>query len=143
MIKNDGPPPKPPSKRRRVNKPNSYGLAEPLLAGQAAEQPDLGFDPHPMVARMWAALGRSVESKFFSDADWERANWELFNANQLFTGEKPWTPTAWGQIQRGLSELLVSPADKRRVGIELKAAVDSDAAAAADIVASYRDRLAG
>ena len=141
---NSGVPPKPPSKRRNTTKPSSWGLAEPIQAGIAADQPDLGFDPHPMVARMWVALGKSVESRFYSHADWERASWELFNANELFTGARPWTPTAWAQIQSGLSQLLVSPADKRRAGIELRAAAgDPDVDAAVSIVADYHEKLAG
>jgi len=111
------------------------------LAGQAARQPDLGFDPHPMIERMWAALGRSVESRFFSEADWARASWEMLNAQQLFVGEKPWTPANWAQVQSGLNALLVSPADKRRAGIELKAAVDADEDAAVLQLARYEDKL--
>ena len=45
-------------------------------------------------------------------------------------------------VQRGLSELLVSPADKRRAGIELKAAADVDADAAVLQIAKYQDKLA-
>jgi hypothetical protein len=132
----------PAAKRRRVNTPASYGLAEPIKAGQAGKQPDLGFDPHPMVARMWAALAESVEGRFFSAADWERASWELFYANELFTGNLKMTPVAWAAVQHGLSDLLVSAADKRRAGIELAAAVDQDEVAAVGIMASYRDKLA-
>ena len=138
-----GPAPKPPSKRRRVQIPASYGLAEPIKAGNAGQQPELGFEAHPMVARMWVSLADSVESRFFSAADWDRAAWELFNANQLFTGAKSWTPAAWSQVQRGLSELLVSPADKRRAGIELKAAAsDPDEDAAVSMMADYQEKLA-
>ena len=139
-----GPPPKPADKRRNTTKPANWGLAEPVLAGQAAKQPDLGFpNAHPLVERLWATLGRSVESKFFSEADWGRASWEFFYANELFTGSKVMTPTAWQTVQTALNGLLVSPAEKRRAGIELKAAVDEDAQAAVDIMANYKDKLAG
>ena len=137
-----GPPPKPASKRRNTGTPASWGLAEPVQAGQAAKQPDLAFDPHPMVARMWKALNQSVESRFFSAADWERANLEMFYLNQVLIGELPMASSIWQRIQHGLSELLVSPADKRRAGIELKsAAADPDEVAAVSILASYRDKL--
>ena len=139
-----GRPPAPESKRRRTNKPASYGLAEPVLTGKAARQPVLGFEAHSMVTHMWAALGKSVEGQFFSAADWQRARWELWYANQLFTRERQLTPVAWSAVQSGLNELLVSPADKRRAGIELKrAAGDADAAAAVDQIASYKAQLAG
>ena len=137
-----GPPPKPASKRRRYNKPASYGLAEPTVAGDAAVQPRLGFRAHKLVTAMWKALGGSVEAQFFSTADWQRARWECWYANQLMTGQQALTANGWNVVQAGLSELLVSPAINRRCGIELKAAgVDADEVAAAAQVGEYRQRL--
>ena len=44
--------------------------------------------------------------------------------------------------QAGLSELLISPADKRRAGIKLRsAAVDLDEAAAVTQMAAYWEKL--
>ena len=81
---------------------------------------------------------------FFSAADWERAAWELYYANELFEGRLKLTPVAWSAVQHGLSDLLVSAADKRRAGIELKAAAaDADEEAAVEILASYQSKLAG
>ena len=135
--------PKPPDKRRRSNTPASYGLAEPIKdAGQAAPQPDLGFDAHFLVTAMWAALYKSVEAKFFSAADWQRARAELFFMNEALSQEKGINSASWQRVQQGLNELLVSPADKRRAGIELKAAVDVDADAAVLQIAKYQDKLA-
>ena len=138
-----GVPPKPESKRRRRNVPASYGAAKPVVAaGTAAAQPDLGFDAHPLVVDMWAALAVSAESKFFSHADWERARWELWYANQSMVSGRP-TGSAWEAIQHGLGALLVSPADKRRAGIEMKAPVpdNSDEIAAVSMLSGYRDKL--
>jgi hypothetical protein len=136
-----GPAPKPASKRRRANKPTSYGLATPTTAPAA---PDvvrtLGIDnPHPLIASMWEALQTSCESRFYSAADWERARWELWYADQ--TMRKP-TGSAWQQVQHGLTELLVSPAAKRRAAIELKAAgPDADENAAVAMIGRYRQQL--
>ena len=139
-----GPPPKPPDKRRNTTKPGGYGLAEPVKnAGQAANQPDLSFTPTEPVKRMWAALHKSVEARFFSAADWERANLELFFLNRMLTDDLPMSSSNWQRVQQGLNELLVSPADKRRAGIELKAAVDPDEDAAVSILARYQDKLTG
>jgi hypothetical protein len=49
-----GPAPKPASQRRRRTKPESYGAAEPTVAGQADEHPPLGFDAHELVAALRA-----------------------------------------------------------------------------------------
>jgi hypothetical protein len=132
-----GPAPKPASQRRRRNKPASYGAAEPVTAGTAAQQPRLGFKCHRLVRDMWRTLAASVEAKFYSDADWERARWEMFYANQLLTGDRPLTASAYATVQRALSDLLASPADKRRAGIALKPpGVDADEVAAAEQIGS-------
>jgi hypothetical protein len=41
-----GPAPTPASQRRRRTKPESYGAAEPTVAGQGDVQPPLRFDAH-------------------------------------------------------------------------------------------------
>jgi hypothetical protein len=134
----------PAQKRRRSNKPESYGAAEATVAGQAGEQPGLGFEAHEMVASIWRALANSVEGQFFSTADWERARIEMWFTNQVLTGQIDLTSSNWQRVQNGLSELLISPADKRRAGIELKKAVgDPDEDAAVSQMASYRRKLTG
>ena len=48
----------------------------------------------------------------------------------------------WTTIQRGLDELLVSPAVKRRAGIELRRiGVDADVVAAGEMVGKYKRSL--
>ncbi len=135
------PAPKAASKRRNRGTPKSYGAAEPVVDGQGDGQPDLGFEAHDLVTDMWSALANSVESKYFSAADWQRARWELWFANDTIRGGEV-TASRWAQVQQGLSALLVSPADKRRAGIELKkAAVDPDAEAAVAQLDEYRTLL--
>ena len=137
-----GPAPKPASQRRRRTKPESYGAAEPTVAGQADEQPPLGFDAHGLVVDLWSVLGRSVEAQFYSAADWQRARWELWYANAVMTAGQVPSANQWTTIQRGLDELLVSPAVKRRAGIELRRrGVDADVVAAGEMVGKYKRSL--
>ena len=72
-----GPAPKPASKRRRYNKPATYGAAEPVTAPAAPGQNrELGIDaPHKLVVDMWSALQDSAEARFYSEADWARVSW--------------------------------------------------------------------
>jgi len=136
-----GVPPKPPSQRRRRNKPASYGVAEPVLAGQADGQPPLGFDAHELVVGLWSASGSSVEGQSYSTADWQRARLEMWHADKLVRSGQP-TANQWAAVQRGLDELLISPAVKRRAGIELrKHAADADEDAAVSMVGRYRQIL--
>ena len=135
-----GPAPKP--QRRRRNKPQAYGEAEPMVAGPPDEQLPLGFAAHELVADLWAVLGRSVEAQFYSAADWQRARWELSYANTAMTAGQVPSANQWTAIQRGLDELLVSPAVKRRAGIELRRrGVDEDVVAAGEMVGKYKRSL--
>jgi hypothetical protein len=138
------PAPKPASQRRNRGTPKSWGESDPVsVSGEATEaQPDLGFDAVELILGLWDSLGDSPESKFFSAADWQRARLELWFANKVVSGEEPVTASKWATIQDGLSALLISPADKRRAGIELKRAVVDPAAEAADAkVADLAERL--
>jgi hypothetical protein len=76
-----GPVPKPASKRRRYNKPASYGAAEPTTAPAAPAQ-DRALrivNPHPLITDMWTAVQTSCEARFYSQADWVRLRLELWN----------------------------------------------------------------
>ena len=87
------------------------------------------------------ALAQSVEGQFFSTADWQRARLEMWHADKLVRSGQP-TANQWAAVQRGLDELLISPAVKRRAGIELrKHAADVDADAAVAMTARYQQRL--
>ena len=91
---------------------------------------------------MWTALQTSAEARFYSAADWVRASMEMWHANQLLTSGKPISPSSWAQVQRGPGDLLVSPSEKRRIGIELKAVgSDPDQDAAVLTLAKYQDKL--
>ena len=55
---------------------------------------------------------------------------------------RPINAAVWSAIQDGLAAMLVSPADKRRVGIEVKpVGNDADADAAILTIAKYQEKL--
>ena len=138
-----GVPPKPESKRRRRNVPKSYGSASPVTAPAAAHEDarKLGFDAHPLIASMWDTVQSSCEAAFFSESDWARLRLELWFANHTMASGRP-SGSAWEAIQHGLNEMLLSPAIKRRAGIELKSQnVDADEEAAVSMTAKYQQVL--
>ena len=139
-----GPPPKAPSKRRRYGKPASYGAAQPTTApaAQAVDGRELGIDnPHPLIASLWDTVQSSCESAFYSDGDWERLRLELWFANHTMVSGRP-SGQAWDAVQHGLNEMLLSPAVKRRAGIELRRnGVDADVVAAGEMVSKYQRSL--
>lgn len=136
-----GPVPDRSDKRRRANKPESQGAAETESA-EAGDRPEaLGFEAHPLIQSLWDVLGTSAEAKFYSAADWERVRLELlFGSTILMSGKIG--AMAWATFQSALSELLISPADKRRAGIELKPkTADLDEEAAVVQIAHYQAAL--
>jgi hypothetical protein len=136
--------PKPASKRRRRNVPVSYGAAQPTTGPAApAEDRALGVDtPHPLVTDLWDAVQSSCEARFYSEADWVRLRLELWNANRAMTAGRPPSGHTWAAIQHGLTELLISPAAKRRAAIELQAPdPDADEDTAVSIMSRYRSKL--
>jgi hypothetical protein len=137
-----GPAPKPDSKRRRSAKPKSYGAATPTTAPAAhpVDGRSLGFEAHPLIESMWDTVQHSCESAFFSATDWEWLRLELWFANHTMVSGRP-SGQAWIAIQRGLNEMLLSPAIKRRAGIELTRDVDDDADAAVSMVGKYHQAL--
>jgi hypothetical protein len=89
-----------------------------------------------------AALGSSVEGRYYSAADWRRARLELWFAHTVMTAGQVPSANRWTTIQRGLDELLVSPAAKRRAGIELRRkGVDADVVDAGEKVGKYKRSL--
>ena len=121
----------------------SYGAAEPTTAPAADPAiRELGIDnPHPLITAMWNTVQTSCEATFYSEPDWVRLRLELWFADRVMTSGRP-SAKAWAVVQHGLSELLMSPAVKRRTGIELRpSAVDADADAAVSMIGRYRQSL--
>ena len=138
-----GPAPKPASKRRRYGTPKSYGSAEATTAPAAEPvQRVLALDAHPLVQDLRDTVQHSCEAAFYSEADWQRLRLELWFANHTMASGRP-SAQAWDAVQHGLSELLISPAVKRRSGIELRASADADADAdaAVSMIGRYRQSL--
>jgi hypothetical protein len=141
-YRTNGVPPKPDSKRRRRKKPVLYGEAEPTTAPAAEpdEARELGIeDPHPLIASLWDTVRESCEAAFYAQADWQRLRLELWYANHTMASGQP-SANAWSAIQCGLNEMLLSPAVKRRAGIELRPH-GADANKAASLVGRYRQQL--
>lgn len=141
-----GPAPQRDSQRRRRNKPASYGAAEPVITPAAAFRPELGIaDPAPQIQSLWDALQVSAEAKFYSDADWHRVRIELVYGNDLLRRladpKRSVSAPAWTAFQNALTELLVSPAAKRRAGIETQPPADPQGDAADAKILELAERL--
>lgn len=137
-----GPVPKRGDQRRRRNIPKTQEVSGVDSTGVAVDAPPLGFIAHPLVTDLYGSLAGSIEGKFFSPADWQRARLELHYLNELLQAGRVPGAQAWSAVQAALNSLLVSPADKRRAGIELQRRTsDPDEDAAVASIDEYRQRL--
>lgn len=129
--------------RRKL--PVSVFLSRPPRAttNSPVDGRSLGIDnPHPLIASLWNTVQSSCESAFYSEADWERLRFELWYANQAMRSPRPISGHTWAAIQHGLTELLVSPAAKRRAAIEVKApGPDTDEVRAVAMIGTYKSKL--
>jgi hypothetical protein len=114
-----------------------------MVEAAAAVPDELGFDAHPIIASLWSALSTSGEAVFYSAADWQRTRLVLWFGNQLLNGDGMIPGAeAWRTFQAGMQALLVSPAEKRRLGIEARpASCDEDEEAAVLMLAKYKADL--
>ena len=105
----------------------------------------LGFDAHPLIEALWESIAASGEGQFYSAADWQRLRLELWYGNRLLKQSfPPPGAQAWSTFQAGLTAMLVSPAEKRRLGIALRReSVDRDEVAAVASIAKYRRKCSG
>ena len=81
-----------------------------------------------------------LRGNVLQETDWQRLRLELWFANTTMASGRP-SAQAWDAIQHGLSELLISPAVKRRSGIELRPSPDADENAAVSMIGRYRQSL--
>lgn len=144
-----GPLPKPASQRRRRNKPKSYGEADAVMvASRPVKKPSLSLPfadpaekPHKLVSSFWRVLRSSeVDTSFWTAADWQRARVTMWFLDKQLKRPGPTGAQAMDSIMKQFDALLVSPAEKRRLGIEIKAHDDALPPEVA-IMENYRSRV--
>lgn len=128
-----GPAPKRSEHRRRANTPKSQepaGLVKPV---GAVDAPELGIaDVHPLAAALFGSIAASPEAQFFTPAVWERARVHTSLLSRLLNSDRP-SANMYAALQSDWQAMLISPAEQRRLGIEVQRVVedaDEDAAEA-------------
>ena len=163
-----GPPPKRDAERRRRNPkavPTTTVDLETLIT-QPVEIPEADGGWHPVAAQWYESLARSGQAIFYEPSDWATAytlaetlsrelNPQFISYVDKETGETmaewvtmPIKGASLNAILKGMTALMVTEGDRRRLSIELERKRGADAAAAALAgVASISDkrqqRLAG
>ena len=119
-----GPVPKRSEDRHRRNSPEPSRI---VVSGGAAPQPE--GDPLwcPAAQRLWRAWGESGQSRFFQASDY--LSFKRHNGQIL------------AQIMSGLSSLLTTEGDRRRVQVELVAEDPKAGSGSVEVMAEWKSRL--
>lgn len=111
-----GPVPKRDDERKRTNEREM-----PTTRATGAEdvkQPRGDGDWHPIVKKLWKAMGESGQTQFYEPSDWAMA-YSLMEDMSHYKRDQRRSPGMLQVILSGLSNLLVTEGDRRRVQIEL------------------------
>ena len=155
-----GPPPKRSTQRRRRNKPET-----PITEAPGAAEvgiPPADEDWHPKAQRWYESLAASGQSAFYEPSDWATAQVIADIYSQYLrprpvgvhpeTGEilyavRPPNGSELGALLRGMSTLLTTEGERRRVRMELQRPKPGEATPADDpavvSLEEFRQRLAG
>lgn len=107
---------------------------------RTVEIPEADFDWHPAALKIWLGLKASGQSDFFQQSDWAFAH-SLMDDLTYYKRSGRRSPEMLKAIMSGLSNLLVTEADRRRVRIELQQPEDEGEPAAVLAIADYRAAL--
>lgn len=137
-----GPPPKRSEHRRRANTPKSQEAAGLVKPVGAVDAPELGLsDVHPVAQSLFDSIASSPEAQFFTPAVWQRARVHTHLLSRLLNSDRP-SAQMYAALQGDWQALLISPAEQRRLGIEVQRVVeDTDEDAAAATVLSLAAKL--
>lgn len=115
--------------------PIAEGALEP-------EEPEESW--HPIAQRWFRSLGQSGQRVFYEASDWATARYvaEAMSRN-LEAGR--FSAQLFAAVMSGMSSLLTTEGDRRRVRVELERAVQTDADEEAAVAAldEWRSRLSG
>lgn len=126
-----GPIPKRSGERVRRNKPDV-----PLKIGQAqpTKRPPEDKSWHITAKRIYRSLKNSGQTSFWQDSDWEYARFAMEQLSLALhtAGDRPLRAGQMAEINRMMTELMVTEPARRRARIELQHASDNDASAGPD-----------
>ncbi|WP_172121380.1 hypothetical protein [Actinomyces faecalis] len=111
-----GPVPKRSDERHRRNQPSQEVVRAP--GAPEVTVPDADPEWHPIAQRLWEGLRQSGQARFYEPSDWALAYSLMEDLSRYKSGAKR-SGQMLAAIMSGLSDLLVTEGDRRRVGIEL------------------------
>ena len=141
MARKTGPPPNRSEQTRRRNKRE---IEPEQMLGAAAEPPEIDESLlHPLAVELFEIAKASPESQFFTPLVWRRFKVHLTLLSTLLDSGSP-SATMYAALQSDWRDFLISPADQRRLGIEIqKAAADEDEEAADATILALHGRISG
>lgn len=137
-----GPVPKRSDQRRRRNKPEIKVEAAPAAVRTSPPSADDAW--HPIAADWYRSLAASGQAAFYEPSDWQTARYLAEAMSRNLQAEK-FSAVLFASVMSGMTSLLATEGDRRRLRIELEraATADTDEDAAVAKLDEYRKRLSG
>jgi hypothetical protein len=136
-----GPVPKRSSERRRRNAGSKVETVKFDLGPVAMPAADPRW--HSIARDWYESLAKSGQSIFYEPSDWQYARYVAEVMSRNLKQGKKFSAMLFTAVQSGMSDLLTTEADRRRVRLEIERG-DPAATQPAGVtaIADYRDRLA-
>jgi hypothetical protein len=137
-----GPVPKRSTERRRQNKESQVETVKVEGLGPVdVPAADPGWH---VIARDWyESLAKSGQSMFYEPSDWQYARYVADVMSRNLKQGKKFSAMLFTAVQSGMSDLLTTEADRRRVRMEIERGGAPDQPAGVTALADYRKRLGG
>jgi hypothetical protein len=98
---------------------------------------------HPIARDWYLSLGQSGQSQFYEPSDWQYARYIAEAMSRNLKQRQKFSAMLLSAVQSGMTDLLTTEADRRRVRLELERGGTPDTKpAGVTAIADYRDRLA-
>lgn len=138
MAMNPGPVPK---RSDQVRRTNNKGTQEKVHVEGPVEIPAPNSKWHPSARLVWDSLPKSGQSRYYEPSDWALA-YVLMDDLSHYLRSRSRPGVKLSAILSGLTSLLVTEGDRRRVRMEIERASHDDDVPEADpqvaIMANYR-----
>lgn len=126
-IGRPGPLPKDPDQRVRRNKTTEDGIEVDSFDLEGDVVIPTAYFMNQYVNDIWLSLKDSVTRKFYEPVDWAFAKYTLHLIDKTMENDKIPGPGMLAVFETMLSKMLVNPADRRRLKIEVERGVAKNA----------------
>ena len=115
-----------PKRSDQVRRTNNKGQEEKVYVEGSVTVPEPEANWHPLAVQLWESMKESGQSRYYEPSDWAVAA-VLMNDLSSYLRSRKRPGVKLTALMSGLSNLLVTEGDRRRVRLEIERAGDGQA----------------